>query len=62
LLRTLSDGGTAASTAQADYFVSEIARYLPGLAPVLNMLLSHVMVTRYQQPGACCTTAHSYEA
>ena len=60
LLRTYSDAGTDASTAEIDYFVSEIARHLPGLAPMIRVLLSHVMVTSYQQPGACCTPATGF--
>ena len=61
-VRSLSDAGTAAGIAEIDYFVSEIARHLPGLAPVISMLLSHVMVASYRQPGSCCTPSTGYEA
>jgi hypothetical protein len=40
-----------------EWIAAELARHLPGLAPVLRMLQDHITVTAYQKPGACCTVA-----
>jgi len=61
-VRDLTDAIALTNDAHLDFCVAEIARHLPGLAPVVNGLLTHVLRMSYQQPGACCTPSNGYEA
>lgn len=40
---------------------AELARHLPGLAPTIRMLQSHIDSVAYAAPGACCTVAEGFE-
>ena len=36
--------------------IGELARHVPGLAPVLHLAWEHVIDTRLDDVGRCCTT------
>jgi hypothetical protein len=50
-----------AKNAESDWQAAELARHLPGVAPVIQMLWRHITSVSYGQPGACCTPDAGYE-
>jgi hypothetical protein len=37
-------------------WIAELARHVPGLAPALHLAWEHVIDTRLDDVGRCCTT------
>ena len=46
----------AARDASSDMWIAELARHVPGLAPALHLAWEHVIDTRLDDIGRCCTT------
>ena len=53
--------GDAAIT-EATRHVAEIARHLPGVAPVIRMLFEHAIGEYLYDVGACCTPSEGFMA
>jgi hypothetical protein len=61
LQRAVCDAHSNEHTVTEIWQSAELARHLPGLAPVIRMVWEHVVSVAYQNPGDCCTVAAGFE-
>lgn len=62
LMNAYTVANLTASSLHKEWLIAELARHLPGLAPTIRMLVSHIGETSWSKPGACCTVEEGFEA
>jgi hypothetical protein len=61
VVRKASDAQQSNSVDRADWMAAELARHLPGLAPVIRIVWEQATTVSVSNPGACCTVAEGFE-